>query len=108
MWLSVHEKKGKQQAKWASSVPQVGPKDPRAGCRLSLGSLEMVLEKVSGKHAEKKCATSENNAVFAHFSYARRPALAFLRLLPGVQGSPFLLNGCPPLVPVRHNVGVDC
>src|SRR2546423_3853591 len=107
MWLKVHETKGKQQAKWASSVPQMGPKDPRAGCRLSLGSLEMVLEKVSGKHAEKKCATSENNGVFAHFSYARRPALAFLRFLPGLQGFAFLLDGFAPLLAFQDDVGVD-
>ena len=48
MWLSVHEKKGKQQAKWASSVPQVGPKDPRRGGRSSLGSLGAVLERMAG------------------------------------------------------------
>src|SRR2546421_4431506 len=107
MWLKVHETKEKQQVKWASSVPKVGPKDPRAGCRLSLGSLETVLEKVGKKHAEKKCATGEKTAVFAHLSHARRPALAFLRFLPGLQGFAFLLDGFAPLLAFQDDVGVD-
>src|SRR5437764_13033778 len=87
--------------------PPSGPQRPAKRWALVPGQSWGSPRKNGWNHCNNRCATGEKTTVFAHLAHALRPALAFFRLLPGLQGFAFLLDGFATLLTFQDHIGID-